>query len=300
MQLPPKNYKGIYFMVLAALAFSVMGGFVKELRTSFNTPQLVFYRNLVGAVFLSFSLARYPVTQSGGKFGLLLSRGFMGTIALYTLLYLILHIPLGAAMTYNTMNTFIIALLSWWLYKEKLTPIAWLCIVVGFGGILLIYPPSMDFGWKFHLVGFSHAIVSALSYLLIGTLNKYYDSRIIVLSFLLNGMLLPLLMMTIRWVFNISPDDFFFPLFALPKGSDWLLLAGLGFSALFGQYFVTKAYSNDKAGIVAAIGFSNIVFGMIIGILLGDLFPDSIAIAGAMLVIAAGVTISLSKDRNSN
>jgi hypothetical protein len=29
-------------MLLAALGFSVMGGFAKELKTSFNAPQLVF------------------------------------------------------------------------------------------------------------------------------------------------------------------------------------------------------------------------------------------------------------------
>jgi drug/metabolite transporter (DMT)-like permease len=289
------KYKGIYFMLLAALGFSVMGGFAKQLKPSFNTPQLVFYRNLVGLIFLSYSLLRFPVKQTGGKLGLLVFRGVMGTLALYTLLYNIIHIPLGAAMTYNTINTFYIAILSWWLLKEKLSTIAWICIVGGFAGILLIYKPTADFSWKFHFIGLLHGLLSAVAYLSIGTLNRYYDARIIVLSFLLTGILLPSITMVIGYTLQLPPDDFFFPELRLPQGMEWFYLAGLGISALLGQYFVTRAYSHDKAGIVSAIGYSNIIFGLVIGILLGDAFPDLIAIAGVLIVIASGVIISVTK-----
>ena len=282
-------------MLLAALGFSIMGGFAKELKTSFNAPQLVFYRNLVGVLFLSVSFFRYPVKQSGGRFGLLVFRGLMGTLALYTLLYNIIHIPLGAAMTYNTINTFYIALLSWWLLKEKLNTIAWICIIGGFTGILLIYKPSADFSWKYHGIGLLHGLFSAFAYLSIGTLNKYYDARIIVLSFLTGGLILPLLSMLLGYALQIPHDDFFFPVFRMPVGSEWFYLAGLGFSALLGQYFVTKAYSNDKAGIVSAIGYSNIIFGLIIGIMLGDAYPDIITVLGVLIVIGSGVMISLTK-----
>lgn len=282
-------------MLLAALGFSVMGGFAKELRTSFNAPQLVFYRNLTGVLFLSASFFRYPVKQSGGRFGLLAFRGIMGTLALYTLLYNIIHIPLGAAMTYNTINTFYIALLSGWLLKEKLSTIAWICIIGGFTGILLIYKPSADFSWKYHGIGLLHGLFSAFAYLSIGTLNKYYDARIIVLSFLLSGLLLPLITMLSGYALHLTHDDFFFPVFRMPVGIDWFYLIGLGISALLGQYFVTKAYSNDKAGIVSAIGYSNIIFGLTIGILLGDAFPDMLAILGVLIVIGSGVMISLTK-----
>src|ERR1700754_2877250 len=119
------KYRGIVYMLLAALGFSVMGGFAKVLRGSFNAPQLVFYRNLTGLLVLSYSLFYFPIKQSGGKLWLLIGRGIMGTVALYTLLYNILHIPLGSALTYNTTNTLFIALLSFTLLKEKLNAIAW-------------------------------------------------------------------------------------------------------------------------------------------------------------------------------
>ena len=283
------------FMLLAALGFSVMGGFAKVLKYSFNAPQLVFYRNLTGLIVLSYSFLHFPVKQNGGKLWLLITRGIMGTVALYTLLYNILHIPLGPALTYNTTNTLFIALISFFLLKEKLNAVAWLCIVTGFAGVLLIYNPKLDFGWKYHIVGLICGITSALAYLSVSSLNKYYDTRIIVLSFLLSGIALPGIGMLLQWLTPLPTDEFFITWFRLPQGQEWALVAGMGVAALLGQYFVTKAYANDKAGIVSAIGYSNIIFALAIGIILGDPFPGLRSLFGIMLVIGSGILISLSK-----
>lgn len=289
------KYRGILYMLLAALGFSVMGGFAKVLKTSFNAPQLVFYRNLTGLLFLSYSFFRYPIKQTGDKLWLLITRGLMGTVALYTLLYNIIHIPLGSALTYNTTNTLWIALLSFFLLKEKLNVVAWLCIVIGFTGVLLIYNPRVDFGLKYHIVGLICGIASALAYLSVSNLNKYYDTRIIVLSFLLSGIALPGIGMLIEGLFEVPTDEFFVSLFRWPAGKEWVLVAGMGIAALLGQYFVTKAYANDKAGIVSAIGYSNIVFALVIGIVLGDPFPGLRSLMGIVLVIGSGIVISLTK-----
>ena len=282
-------------MLVAAMGFSMMGGFAKVLKTSFNAPQLVFYRNLTGLIVLSYSFFHYPIKQSGGRLRLLILRGVMGTVALYTLLYLILHIPLGSALTYNTTNTLFIALLSFSLLKEKLNAIAWVCIVIGFTGVLLIYNPSLDFGLKYHIVGLICGISSALAYLSVSSLNRYYDTRIIVLSFLLSGIALPGTGMLLHWLAALPTDEFFITWFRWPRGEEWFFIAAMGMAALLGQYFVTKAYANDKAGIVSAIGYSNIIFALVIGIILGDPFPGIRSLIGILLVIGSGILISLSK-----
>jgi hypothetical protein len=295
-RIPSNNYLGIYYMLLAAASFSVMSGFAKQLKPSFNAPQLVFYRNLIGLAFLAISLAQKPVTQTGGKPGLLIFRGVMGTFALYTLLFNILHIPLGAAMTYNTVNTIYIALLSWLLFKERLSVLAWICVWVGFLGVMLIYRPSLDFHWKYHLIGLLHGLFSALAYLSIGRINKYYDTRIIVLSFLGCGLMIPLISFLIGWTFSLPPDELFITWFKIPDLKESVLLLGLGITALIGQYYVTKAFSNEKAGIVAAIGYSNILFSLIIGVFLGDAWPDWIMFTGIVLVIISGIVLGWKKN----
>ena len=46
------RYKGIFYMLLAALGFSLWAAPPKSLKGSFNAGQLVFYRNAVGLVVL--------------------------------------------------------------------------------------------------------------------------------------------------------------------------------------------------------------------------------------------------------
>jgi drug/metabolite transporter (DMT)-like permease len=292
--LSANKYRGIVYMLIAAAGFSIMGGFAKMLKGSFHTQELVFYRNFTGLLVLLFSFSRFPLKQTGGKIGLLLFRGLMGTIALYTLLFNILHIPLGTAMTYNTTNTLFIALLSYVVLKEKLGWKAIACILAGFAGVLLIYRPGGGIGLFFHLTGLTCGLTSALAYLSVSSLNRYYDTRIIVLSFLLTGILLPVIGVLLYAV-GAGQNDFFIGPIRLPKNTEWITVSGMGLFALLGQYFVTKAYAHDKAGIVSAIGYSNIVFAILIGMLLGDHLPDLVAIAGIILVIVSGILVTLTR-----
>ena len=271
-----------------------MSGFAKVLKGLFTTQELVFYRNITGLIVLLFAIAFYPIQKKGGKPWLLFFRGMMGTIALYTLLYNILHIPLGTAMTYNTTNTLFIALFTLFLPKERLSLVVLLCIIIGFGGVLLIYRPGSEIGLKFHLVGIVCGLASALAYLSVSSLNRFYDTRIIVLSFLISGILLPLVGVA-AYGFGIAPDGFFSGPIGLPARIEWIYISGMGLFALLGQYCVTKAYAHDKAGIVSATGYSNILFAMVIGLFLGDSIPDAPAMAGIILVIISGVVITLTK-----
>ncbi len=291
------RYQGIFFMLLAALGFSIMGGAAKALKESFNAGQLVFWRNSVGLLVLFFSFLQRPPVNAGSKPGRLLFRGLMGTTALYTLLYCILHLPLGTAMSYNLTSALFIALFSFLLFREYAGGSVLLAVLIGFTGMLLIYKPNIDLPWYYHVAGLISGISSAIAYLTVGKLTRYYDTRVIVLSFVVTGVLTPLLFVLIKTIFHLPADDLLFIDWRWPSGQEWWWVLLLGTAALFGQYFVTKAYGADKAGIVSAISYANIPFSIIIGMLLGDAFPDRISIAGICCIIGSGILISFLKKR---
>jgi drug/metabolite transporter (DMT)-like permease len=294
-----KKYKGIFCMLLAALGFSIMGGAAKTLKGSFSAGQLVFYRNMVGLIVLVPGLFIKVPVQPGGKFLRLVFRGIMGTIALYTLLYCVLHIPLGTAMSYNLTSAIFIAIFSFFLFGEYHGKKVLFAVLLGFTGMLLIYKPIMYFPWYYHVAGLISGIVSAIAYLTLGKLADYYDPRIIVLSFLLSGFIIPLLTMVIHYTTGIPADGLFIIDWQWPRGYGWLAIAVLGLAALFGQYFVTKAYGADKAGIVSAIGYANIVYSVFIGMALGDAFPDWISLSGITCIISSGAIISFVKRKQT-
>lgn len=165
--------------------------------------------------------------------------------------------------------------------------------------MLLIYKPSIHLPWFYHLAGLLSGVLSAIAYITVGKLTKYYDTRVIVLSFVLTGVLVPLLLTSIRALLELPADEILFINWRWPQQTEWLYILLMGSSALFGQYFVTKAYGADKAGIVSAISYAGIIFSIFIGMLLGDAFPDTVSLYGILLIIISGLIISFIKKRRS-
>lgn len=284
-------------MLLAGLGFSVMGGAAKILKGSFGAGQLVFWRNAIGLFVLIAGFLSRPPVNKGGKLKLLVFRGIMGTTALYSLLYCILHLPLGTAMTYNLTSAIFIAIFSFLFFREYHGRIVLFAVLLGFAGMLLVYKPAVDFPWYYHVAGLISGISSAIAYMSVNRLATYYDNRVIMLAFIGSGFLVPLIFMITRYIFQLPADPVFFIDWRWPAGIEWLYVLWLGLAALFGQYFVTKAYGADKAGIVSAIGYANIVFSVFIGMALGDAFPDLVSATGMLCIIASGVIISFVKWR---
>jgi len=202
---------------------------------------------------------------------------------------------LSTAMTYNLTSAIFIALFSFFLFKEYHGPAVLIAVVVGFIGMLLVYKPNMHYPLYYHAVGLLSGIISAIAYITLGKLAPYYDARVIVSSFILCGLFVLSLLMVAGRLFHIPYDDFFFIRWTWPEGVQWIYILWLGLAALFGQYFVTKAYGADKAGIVSVFGYSNIIFSVFIGLTLGDPFPDVISCAGICCIILSGAIISVVK-----
>lgn len=286
--------QGAIYMLFASFCFAVMGGFAKELAHGMSAVEVVFFRNVFGVVFLLGTFWKYPLSQKGGKFWLLFFRGFMGFLALLAFFYNIAHISLAEAMTYSRLSPVFTALFAFIFLKEKLYKLGWIGIAVGFIGIVFITRPEgiYDFD-KYDLLGIFSGVGAALAYTAVRELREYYDTRSIVLSFMIIGTVGPVVLMMIGSFFSPKDLDYLFAKFIAPKQSDWIWIVLLGFSATLAQVYMTKAYASTKAGIVGAISYSNIIFSIIIGMIIGDHFPDFYTLIGIFLIICAGVMVTI-------
>ena len=166
-------------------------------------------------------------------------------------------------------------------------------------GICCIFLPQFKVdisSIKYHSFGLANAIMTALAYMSIKQLSGFYDSRSIVLSFMFSGIVLPILSMLAGQYFYIDSLAFLFGSFNWPIGTEWLWIGVLALSALAGQILLTKAFTYGNTGEVSAIGYSNIVFSVIFGVILGDTFPNSLSLLGILLIIACGIYISFRKN----
>ena len=286
---------GVKYMLIASFTFAIMGAFAKLSSEYMSSLEVVFFRNVAGVILIGLAVLKKPLVSKGGKPWLLFFRGFMGFTALLAFFYNIAHIPLGDAMTFSKTSPIFTAIFAWLFLQEKLSLKAWGAIGIGFVGILLITQPSGVGLSKYDMLGIFSGVGAALAYTSIRELRNYYDTRAIVLSFMGVGTLGPIILFLISPYLDVEGFDFIFGEFIMPSGIVWFYVIGMGVFATISQLLMTKAYGETKAGIVGAVSYSNIVFSIIVGMMLGDSLPNMVTLSGICLIIFAGIIVARAK-----
>ena len=285
--------KGALFMLLSALAAAFNGALTKVLTDDLSALEIVFFRSIVGMLFLLVMLKHTPTKLAGGKPFMLFLRGVLGFSAMILFFYTIATIPLGMAITLNETSPLFVSILAFFLLKERLSKRAILALFIGFGGVLLITKPiGLTLGYEYFL-GVLGGFLAAAAYTTIKKIKHIYDARTIVLSFAITGAVLPLLLFFIAPY--ITPPEaiaFLFTEFVMPSSSQtWLLILLIGIIATLSQWLLTKAYSLSQAGIIGIVSYTNIPFAIGFGYMLGDAFPDFWAFCGIGLIVLGGLLV---------
>jgi drug/metabolite transporter (DMT)-like permease len=279
-------------MLLASFLFALMGFFVKLLSQTMSSLEIVFFRNVFGVAMIGYSLYKVAPKTSGGKPFLLFMRGFIGFSALLLFFYNITVMTLADAMTFSKTSPIFTAIFAYLFLQEKLPKIASLSIVLGFVGMFMIIKPTAGMLDKTAITGILSGLGAALAYTSIRELKNYYEPRLIVMSFVLIGTIGPLILMGISEFYTNEVFDFMFSPFVMPSGVTWLYVIALGVLATFSQLFMTKSYATVKAGIAGVISYSNILFSIGIGVLIGEGLPDLMSAFGILLIIIGGILVT--------
>lgn len=287
--------EGVKYMLIASFLFAIMGAFAKVLSNIMPPVEVVFFRNIIGVFLVLASIYHFPLKQKGGKPFLLIFRGLMGFLALLAFFYNIAHISLADAMTFSRTSPIFTALFAAWILREKIGSKGWLAVFLGFVGVVFIMQPDGLSFTKTDLLGLFSGIGAALAYTSVRELKKYYDTRSIVLSFMGIGTIGPLILMGLSHFVGVGNFDFILGEFVMPSGTDWFYIAGLGVFATLAQGYMTKAYGATRAGIVGAVSYTNIIFSLLLGLMLGDAFPNLLGFFGIMLVIFGGILVAKEK-----
>ena len=278
---------GMFYMAISSLCLAIMGAFLKALSSNLPSIEIVFFRNLVGIVLIAVTFFKTPLEQVGGKPWLLIFRGLAGFIAMFSYIYNVSTIPLADAVTYSRLSPIFTAIFAFVFLGEKIGKKGWIAITIGLFGMLLVMQPTMNLDIN-HIFGLLNAIFAALAFTSIRELRKYYDTRAIVLSFMIIGTLFPAIIMLLAEAFESERFSFIMEKFIMPSGLEWVYIFFIGLFSSLSQIYMTKAYAVAKAGIVGAVGYSVIVFSIIIGTLMGDDLPNLVAFLGIVLIIFGG------------
>jgi drug/metabolite transporter (DMT)-like permease len=281
-------------MLASALISALNGALTKMLTQDMPALEVVFFRNIIGLFIILYALKHTPPKLTGGKFHLLFTRGFFGFMAMILFFYTIGTIPLGEAITLNKTSPFFVTILAFFLLKEQLRLRTLVALVIGFSGVVLIAKPfGMEFS-SIHILGVLGGFFAAAAYTTIKKIKDIYDSRVIVLSFVGVGTLMPALLFMLAPFVHVDESlAFLFPEFFVPQTLFvWFLIGVMALISTLSQWLLTKAYSAKNLSIVGVISYTNIPFAIGFGCLLGDTFPDSLTFVGITLIVIGGVLVS--------
>lgn len=284
-------------MLAGALISALNGAIAKILTDEFSAMELVLFRNLIGVVLILYALKHTPPKLTGGKWHLLITRGIFGFTAMILFFYTIMTIPLGEAITLNKTSPLFVTLLAFYILHEPLNRETLLALFVGFIGVVLIVKPfGMSMSYE-HFLGILGGFFAAAAYTTIKKIKDIYDSRVIVLSFVGIGTLMPAIFFLLAPYVNVPPTlEFLFPAFVLPTSPKvWLLIVFMAFISTLSQWLLTKAYSSSNLSVIGVISYTNIPFAIGFGWMLGDALPDALTYLGIGLIILGGVLVGKKK-----
>lgn len=284
--------RGILYMLIASFLFALTMAFAKLLSASMGSVEVTFWRNTIGLVAIAATLFHTPIRNVGGRPFTLIFRGVIGTFALLTFFYTIGATSLSHAIVFAKTEPIFTAVLAFFLLNEKLRSSAVIAIIIGFSGVIILSKMEFDY---LHIMGILTGFLSALAYTSVRSLKAYYDSRSVVLSFMIAGIVIPAVLMVAAEY--VTSDFFAFALnpFVMPIGVDWVWIILMGVVAAIGQIYMTRAYFYAKAGIISTISYSVVLFATLFGIILGDLMPDISIVIGGVLIIISGAMLSRAK-----
>ncbi len=281
------------WMILASLFFSMMGVCIKYASAHFHTFELVFFRGLIGVVFMASICRMQGITLRTPILMMHVWRSVVGVTSLAAWFYALGHLPLSTAMTLNYMSGVWVAvfLVGGTLFSGKMreirrqVPIV-LAVLAGFGGVVLLLRPTIEQDqWLAGVVGLLSGLIAALAYIQVAALGRLHEPEARTVFY-----------------FSVGTTVVGAALMLITGMSAWLWpsvlwLLPVGVLAALGQLCMTKAYSRGSTMVVANLQYSGIVFGALFGLLL---FGDHINLMGWLgmaLIMASGIASTILRNR---
>lgn len=278
---------GLRDMLLASLLFAVMAAMVKEVERTLPVIYAVFARSAIGLALSVALVRRARLSWRGQRPRLLFLRGFLGFGALMCTFESIARIPLSDAVVLHMTQPLWTALLARLFLGETLRRKIVLATLIALTGVVLVVRPPFLFGalvaHPIDPVGaalaLSAALLSASAYVTVRALRKTDEPVVVVFWFALVAT--PLSFPGV--LADLQP----------PTPTDLLLLLGIGVAVQGAQLLMTRALHREPAGRVAAVGYIQVVYATLIGVLIFGEPLSPLAMTGALFVVGGALLATL-------
>jgi drug/metabolite transporter (DMT)-like permease len=279
--------KGLFFAILAPLLYALKAATLK-FAPPLKVEQVVLSRYLFDFVILAPLYLKSRSQLTSQKKPLYALRACCSFLTGCCSLYGIRHLALADAMLLeNTMPLFI-PLVLWIWNREKIGPISWLLLCIGFSSLFFLLKPELNVLQVASIASLMTGLLSAILTVSIRQLSTTESPLMMYFHFNLFAGLLAIVFCTVTWegMPQLSPNDLFFLLLNS--------LIGMTF-----QYMIIRAYSLIAPHLVGCMAYFGILFSSILGWLIWEESLSPSHLIGGVALISAGILMILYQRRQA-
>ena len=276
------NVKGALWMLAAVGALTVMPVTLKHVVGDMSPWQAAWLRMCIGLGFMLPWLWQSGIRKAvlSPRLGKLWLRGIFGTCSFALTVYALGELILADAMVLSFTTPFWVIPLAALFLGEYAGWKRVAATALGFAGVLIVLKPQFGIQ-EAMLIALLAALLRGFVVVFVKDLTSSEPPRRIVFWFFTVGSILLAVPALLTWTDPTIAQW------------GWLFLAALG--GWVGQEWLSRAYREGEATIVAPIEFVRIPVAAVIGLALFAETPDIWTLAGSVVIIAASWAISRTK-----
>jgi drug/metabolite transporter (DMT)-like permease len=281
------NLQGALWMLLSAVTFTAMTTLIKFLGADYPAALQTFYRQAAGLVVLAPVILKHRgAAFATTRPGILIFRASAGTVGMILSFYAFQKMPLADANALSFTRTLWLVPLAALVVKETVGPLRIAAALVGFVGVLVMLRPGVGgqfaIGWP-AIAMLASALLFAFTVTGMKVLTRDHSPMVLLVWSAVLGLLFAIPGAMFTW--------------RVPEPKDFALLCLMGVIATANQACYIKGMQLGDAAAMAPIDYTRLVFTAAAGFLLFHEVPGKWTIAGAGIVVAATLFITLREQQ---
>jgi len=194
-----------------------------------------------------------------------------------------------AALLWTTCRSMLLVAM-WVSYYIALPHLSFSIAAAAFVGVLLILQPASEDFNGYALLPILSAILYALAMILTRTrcraVHPLMLSLALNIAFVVTGIVAAL---SITSLFPEGREGFLLAPWAEMNISQWMTMGMLAIIILIGSIGAAIAYQNGPPSVIGIFDFGYVGFAVLWSILLFNQYPDTVSVAGILLIVVAGI-----------
>ena len=292
------NPKGIIFILLAMLAFSIQDSIMKYIYNFASLYEVYLVRTLVSfAVILLFlKIIKKPIIFKT-QYPLLTSCRvilfFFGFSSFYISLTVL---PLVTATALFFVTPFLITIFAKFFLKEQIGPRRWSAVIIGFVGVYIILNPNFSNFDYMSLTPILCALCYSLSMIIIKLTSEKDNVYTQTFTFYFGAIIFSVIIFFIFGDGQYNTIDhpasqYIFREWFSNLETSLLLMIVTGFTASIAFIFTFSAYRIASPAVVSPFEYSILVWSSLSGWYFFNEIPDLKTIIGILLIVCGGIYI---------